>query len=63
LGERPWLYRGVFVYASLVAVATVYGRYHFAVDAAAGVVVGTAAAIVGTALLGLRTCQNDKGRP
>jgi membrane-associated phospholipid phosphatase len=52
LGERRWLYRGVFVYAALVAVATVYGRYHFAVDAVAGVVVGAAAAGLGEALLG-----------
>ena len=47
LGERPWVYRGVFVYATLVAIATVYGRYHYAVDAVAGVVVGTVAAVVG----------------
>jgi membrane-associated phospholipid phosphatase len=51
LGEHPWLYRGVFVYATLVAVATVYGRYHFAVDAAAGVIVGTLAAALGRWLL------------
>jgi membrane-associated phospholipid phosphatase len=29
-----------FVYSALVAVATVYGRYHYAVDAAAGFLVG-----------------------
>ena len=52
LGERRWLYRGVFIYASLVAVATVYGRYHFAVDAAAGMVVGAVAATLGNVLLG-----------
>ena len=52
LRERRWLYRGVFVYAALVAVATVYGRYHFAVDALAGMVVGAAAAALGAALLG-----------
>jgi membrane-associated phospholipid phosphatase len=51
LGERPWVYRGVFVYATLVAIATVYGRYHYAVDAVAGVVVGTVAAALGRALL------------
>jgi len=45
--DRPWLYRGVFVYGALVAVATVYGRYHYAADAAAGVAVGTAAAWLG----------------
>ena len=51
LGEHPWLYRAVFVYATLVAIATVYGRYHFAVDAAAGVIVGTVAAALGRWLL------------
>jgi membrane-associated phospholipid phosphatase len=51
LGERPWLYRGVFVYATLVAIATVYGRYHYAVDAVAGVVVGILAALVAQAFL------------
>jgi membrane-associated phospholipid phosphatase len=51
LGERPWLYRAVFVYATLVAIATVYGRYHFAVDAVAGVAVGTVAAALGRRLL------------
>jgi len=52
LGERPWVYRSVFVYATLVAFATVYGRYHYAVDALAGVVVGAVAAALGRALLG-----------
>jgi membrane-associated phospholipid phosphatase len=47
LAEHRWLYRAVFVYATLVAIATVYGRYHYAVDAVAGVVVGTMAAALG----------------
>jgi membrane-associated phospholipid phosphatase len=51
LREHPWLYRGVFGYATLVAIATVYGRYHFAVDAVAGVIVGTVAAVLGLWLL------------
>jgi membrane-associated phospholipid phosphatase len=54
LGERPWLYRGVFVYATLVAIATVYGRYHYAVDAAAGLAMGMVAAVLGEALLRTR---------
>ena len=49
--DHAWLYRGVSVYAALVAVATVYGRYHYAVDAAAGVIVGIVAAAAGKALL------------
>jgi len=60
LGERPWLYRGVFLYTALVAVATVYGRYHFAVDAAAGMVVGAVAAALGAALLALRRSRHRK---
>ena len=46
LAEHRWLYRAVFVYATLVAIATVYGRYHYAVDALAGVAVGMLAALV-----------------
>lgn len=53
LRERPWVYRGVFVYATLVAVATVYGRYHYAADAVAGVAVGTLAAVSGARLMKL----------
>lgn len=48
--DRPWMYRGLFAYAGLVAVATVYGRYHYAADAVAGVAVGMAAAWIGVAL-------------
>jgi membrane-associated phospholipid phosphatase len=47
LREHPSVYRGVFVYATLVAVATVYGRYHYAADAVAGVMVGTLAGAIG----------------
>ena len=36
LPERPWFGRGMLIYAISVAVATVYGRYHFAADALAG---------------------------
>ncbi|HUS07392.1 MAG TPA: phosphatase PAP2 family protein [Bryobacteraceae bacterium] len=38
--EKPWFWRGVLIYALLVAVATVYGRYHYLVDAIAGLGVG-----------------------
>jgi membrane-associated phospholipid phosphatase len=47
LREHPSVYRGVFVYATLVAVATVYGRYHYAADAVAGILVGTLAGAIG----------------
>jgi membrane-associated phospholipid phosphatase len=36
LPERPWVGRVLLVLAILIAVATVYGRYHYAVDALAG---------------------------
>jgi membrane-associated phospholipid phosphatase len=36
LPERPWVGRALVVLAILIAVATVYGRYHYAVDALAG---------------------------
>ncbi|MBI4892613.1 MAG: phosphatase PAP2 family protein [Acidobacteria bacterium] len=34
--ERPWLGRGFLMLAIAIALATVYGRYHFAVDTVAG---------------------------
>lgn len=34
--ERRWVYRSLLVMAMLIATATVYGRYHYAADAAAG---------------------------
>lgn len=34
--ERRWVGRGMLIYAVSVSVATVYGRYHFVVDAIAG---------------------------
>ncbi len=34
--ERRWLGRGLLVLAASIATATVYGRYHYAADAAAG---------------------------
>jgi membrane-associated phospholipid phosphatase len=36
LPEKPWVGRGLVILAILIAVATVYGRYHYAVDAVAG---------------------------
>ena len=43
-----------FSYAILVAIATVYGRYHYAVDALAGAVIGILAFPLGVWLLRLR---------
>lgn len=36
LPERPWVGRALLVLALLIATATVYGRYHYLADAAAG---------------------------
>jgi membrane-associated phospholipid phosphatase len=33
---RPWFWRGMAIYGLLVAIATVYGRYHYTADALAG---------------------------
>lgn len=45
-GRRHWTSWSTQIYAWLVAVATVYGRYHYAVDALAGIGVAIAALIV-----------------
>ena len=39
LPERPWVGRAMLSYAIVVSMATVYGRYHYAADAVAGIVV------------------------
>jgi len=36
LPDKKWLGRGMLVYAISVAIAVVYGRYHYAVDALSG---------------------------
>jgi membrane-associated phospholipid phosphatase len=59
--DKPWLRRGVPVYAALVTVATVYGRYHYAVDAVAGIAVGAAAYTVAAVLLKRWTAGSPLG--
>ena len=46
LPEQPWIWRCMGIYACSVAVATVYGRYHYAADAVAGIVVSLAAVLI-----------------
>jgi membrane-associated phospholipid phosphatase len=46
LPEKRWVGRLLLVMAILIAVATVYGRYHYAVDAVAGFAVSVAAGFV-----------------
>jgi membrane-associated phospholipid phosphatase len=43
LPERRWVSRFLFVIASLIAIATVYGRYHYLADALAGLLVALVA--------------------
>ncbi|MGD1094552.1 MAG: phosphatase PAP2 family protein [Bryobacteraceae bacterium] len=43
LPERRWVSRFLLVIASLIAIATVYGRYHYLSDAAAGLLVALVA--------------------
>jgi len=53
LPERRIMGIAMLVYAASVSVATVYGRYHYAVDAAAGILVGFIPVIV-VSMAGLR---------
>jgi membrane-associated phospholipid phosphatase len=43
LAQRKWVGRSLLALATMIALATVYGRYHYAVDAAAGLAVSAAA--------------------
>ena len=45
LPARKWVYRSLFVTALLIAVATVYGRYHYLADATCGAVIATLVAL------------------
>jgi membrane-associated phospholipid phosphatase len=47
LPERPWPGRVMLALAALIAVATVYGRYHYAVDTLAGFGLAVLALAVG----------------
>jgi membrane-associated phospholipid phosphatase len=46
LPEKRWIGWAMAVYAASVAVATVYGRYHYAADALAGLIMSALAAMV-----------------
>ena len=47
LPEKPWVWRTLLVMAVLIATATVYGRYHYVVDAIAGFAVSVVALALG----------------
>lgn len=50
LPERRWVGRFLLVLATLIATATVYGRYHYAADAFAGLGVAAGAELISRAL-------------
>jgi membrane-associated phospholipid phosphatase len=50
LSEHPWVGRYLWTLAVFIAVATVYGRYHYFVDAVAGLIVAVVAVAVGRAI-------------
>lgn len=58
LPERPWVGRSLLVLAVMIAVAVVYGRYHYAVDALAGLAAALLALLV-CAALPQRTARAD----
>jgi membrane-associated phospholipid phosphatase len=47
LPEKKWIGWGMLLYANSVAVAVVYGRYHYAVDSLGGLAVSLVAAVAG----------------
>jgi membrane-associated phospholipid phosphatase len=49
--KRRWIGWSMFAYGILVAIATVYGRYHYAADGLAGIAVS----LVALAMLRIRT--------
>ncbi len=48
--DKAWIWSGMMFYAATVAIATVYGRYHFAVDACAGLIVAIVALLLSRAI-------------
>jgi membrane-associated phospholipid phosphatase len=55
LPEKPWVWRSLLAMAVLIATATVYGRYHYVVDAVAGFAVSVVA--LGLGLLAGRSAR------
>lgn len=51
LADKPWWGHGLMIYAFLIFLATVYGRYHYVVDGLAGLAVGCIALLLGRFIL------------
>ncbi len=47
LPEHPWAGRALLILAVLIAIATIYGRYHYLADAAAGIGISVIALALG----------------
>lgn len=60
LPERRWVGWTLLLLATLISLATVYGRYHYAIDAVAGL--GVALFAVGMSLLWDRRARKHEGR-
>jgi hypothetical protein len=54
LPERKWVSCSLLIMACLIALATVYGRYHYTADAVPGFAVAVFAVAVDTGLRGVR---------
>jgi membrane-associated phospholipid phosphatase len=53
--ERRWIGKLMTIYGISVAIATIYGRYHFATDAAGGIAISLVAALVASTQANPRT--------
>ena len=60
LPEHPWVGRALLVAAVLIATATVYGRYHYFADAAAGLAMALAA--LGISVMCSRVARSTAAR-
>lgn len=62
--QEPWVWGSLLLLAIGIATATIYGRYHYAVDAVAGIAVATGVAIAcrgrGTGLVQVRQSTSRK---
>lgn len=55
--QKRWVGWGMLIYACCVSIATIYGRYHYAADAAAGVAISLAALFVALVLATRRRAE------
>lgn len=63
LPDIAWIRWSTLTYAILIAISTVYGRYHYAADAFAGMAVALAAFLLAEVLHGRRTSRSSPSHP